>query len=336
MSEETGNVSVVADGQIERGLSVDALRARLAIARSAAPPRRRTAARGALLVRRLWPFRHFGLKLLSFAIAVMLWMVVSGDEIVERGLRVPLELQQFPAGARVDGRSAVDRRRPRARRLDRVESRVADGDVVAMLDLRSAQPGQRVFPMTQDQVRVPFGVDVVQITPSAIAMVFETSATKQVPVAPAVEGDRRPDTWSASMVAEPTVVDVIGPESAVKRLTEAVTEPVSIEGAHDRVRETVRLGVVDAALRLKNSRAVVTVQIVPAPLERTFRARPVHLRNVAANLTARAEPAVVDVTLRASRETLGHFDPDQVVAYVDLGGLGIGAVSTHGACGRDA
>jgi YbbR domain-containing protein len=289
-------------------------------------------------VRRLWPFRHFGLKVLSFAIAVMLWMVVSGDEIVERGLRVPLELQQLPAGVELTGEvpATVD---VRVRGGSTALSRVSPTDVVAMLDLRSAQPGRRVFPMTQDQVRVPFGVDVVQITPSAIAMVFETSASKQVPVAPAVEGRPAPGYVVGSMIAEPAAVDVVGPESAVKRLTEAVTEPVSVEGARDRVRATVRLGVVDAALRLKTSRAaVVTVQIFPAPLERTFRTRPVHLRNVAANLTARAEPAVVEVTLRGSRETLGRVDPDQVVAYVDLGGLGIGQyqLTVHADATRDA
>ena len=43
---------------------------------------------------RIWPFRHFGLKLLSLAIALVLWMNVAGEETVERGLRAPLELQR--------------------------------------------------------------------------------------------------------------------------------------------------------------------------------------------------------------------------------------------------
>ena len=50
-----------------------------------------------------WPFDHFGLKLLSLGLALLLWMVVSGDETVERGLRVPLELQQVPAGLELTG-----------------------------------------------------------------------------------------------------------------------------------------------------------------------------------------------------------------------------------------
>jgi hypothetical protein len=49
-------------------------------------------------VKAIWPFRHLGLKALSLGIAVLLWMVIAGDQTVERGLRVPLELQQFPPG----------------------------------------------------------------------------------------------------------------------------------------------------------------------------------------------------------------------------------------------
>ena len=51
----------------------------------------------------IWPFRHAGLKLLSLGLAVLLWMVVAGEETVERGLRVPLELVQFPPGLELQG-----------------------------------------------------------------------------------------------------------------------------------------------------------------------------------------------------------------------------------------
>ena len=65
------------------------------------------------------------------------------------------------------------------------------------------------------------------------------------------------------------------------------------------------VGLLDPALRLKTQRTVtVTVQIVPGPVERTVANRPVHLRNLGANLSAQAMPAVVDVGLRGSREAL--------------------------------
>lgn len=273
---------------------------------------------------RPWPFRHLGLKLLSLAMALLLWMVVSGEETVERGLRVPLELQQVPAGLELTGEipTTVDLR---VRGPSGTLGRVAAGDVVAVLDLRSAHEGRRLFPLTSEQMRVPFGVEVVQVTPSAIAMAFERSASRQVPVVPAVDGHPAPGYVVGARTADPPRVEVVGPESVVKNVTEVLTEPVSVAGARDRVTQTVALGVLDPSLRLKNARsAAVTVQIVPAPLERTVRSRPIHLRGLAPTLEAQATPASVDVGLRASREALSRVEPDNIVAYIDVAGLGAG------------
>ena len=276
---------------------------------------------------RIWPFRHLGLKVLSLVLALLLWMVVSGEETVERGLRVPLELLQVPAGLELTGEvpATVD---VRVRGASGTLSRVTTGDVVAVLDLRSARSGRRLFPLTPDQVRVPFGVEVVQVQPSALAMAFESSASRQVPVVPAVDGRPAPGYVVGLMTADPKTVEVIGPETAVRRVTEALTEPVSVSGARENVRQSVIIGLIDPSLRLKNTRAaMVTVQIVPAPLERSLRGRPVHLRNVPGTLEAKAIPSAVDMTLRGSREALARVESDDIVAYVDLAGLGPGEYS---------
>jgi YbbR domain-containing protein len=127
------------------------------------------------------------------------------------------------------------------------------------------------------------------------------------------------------MTAEPKGVEVIGPETAVRRATEVLTEPVAVSGANATVRQTVILGLLDPSLRLKSARsAMVTVQIVPAPLERMLRNRPVHLQNVDASLQAEAEPAAVELTLRGNRDALHRVEPDDIKAFVDLAGLGPG------------
>ena len=282
--------------------------------------------------------RNISLQLLSLGVGVLLWMVVSGEETVERGLRVPLELQQVPAGLEIVGDvpATVD---VRVRGASATLSRVTPGDVVAVVDLRTARSGRRLFPLTPDQVRAPFGVEVAQVQPSAIAMAFERSLSRQIPVVPAIDGRPAPGYVVGPMAAEPASVDVVGPESAVKRATEVLAEPVSVAGARDKVRETVVLGLLDPSLRLKTARsAVVTVQIVPAPLERTVRNRPVHMRNLAPNLEAEAVPTTVDAHLRGSRDALGRVDVDDIVAYIDLAGLGSGqySLTVHGVSPPDA
>ena len=105
------------------------------------------------------------------------------------------------------------------------------------------------------------------------------------------------------------------------------------------VQQTVTVGTLDPAVRVKTQRtAQVTVQIVPAPVEQTVRDRPIHLRNLAANLMAVAIPAEVDVTLRGNREGLARIQPDDATAFVDLAGLGLGeyTLTVHADSSRDA
>src|SRR5437763_16810018 len=139
----------------------------------------------------MWLFRHLGLKLLSLGLAVSLWMVVAGEETVERGLRVPLELQQFPSGLELQGEppSTVD---VRMRGASGALARVSAGDIVAVLDLRGARAGRRLFHVTPDQVRAPFGIEVVQVTPATVALMFENSAARSVPIEASVEGKPAP------------------------------------------------------------------------------------------------------------------------------------------------
>lgn len=272
----------------------------------------------------IWPFRQLGLKLVSLGLAALLWIIVTGEETVERGLRVPLELEQFPASLELQGELPATVG-VRVRGASGALGRMSTGDVVAVVDLRGARAGRRLFQLTPEQVRAPFGVEVVQVTPPTIAMTFEESAARQVPIVPDVDGRPAPGYVVGKSTVDPATVEVVGPESAVKRVTEALTEPVSVAGARTSVTDNVTVGLLDPGLRLKNPRPVkVTVQIVPAPVEFTVRDQPVRLRNLQPTLSAQALPAVVDVKMRGSREALGSVEPDDIIAYVDLAGLGSG------------
>ena len=118
-----------------------------------------------------WVFGNFWLKLLSLSLALLLWMVVSGEETVERGLRVPLELTQVPAGLELlgDVPATVD---VRVRGASGTLSRVGTGDVVAVLDLHMAQSGRRLFADPRSGARALRRLDR-PITPSAVTMAFE-------------------------------------------------------------------------------------------------------------------------------------------------------------------
>jgi YbbR domain-containing protein len=270
------------------------------------------------------PFRHLGLKVLAIALASVLWLTVAGEHIVERSLRVPLEFRNIPEALEIVGNTpdSVD---VRLRGSSAVLSRIQPGEIVAVLDLSSARAGSRLFHLRNDEVRAPFGVEVSQVVPSTLALELEKSARRVVPVVPAIEGEPAPGFVVGRYSADPPTVEIVGPDSHVRQVAEATTEPVSVKDAKSRVRDGVTVGVVDPAVRLAQAQSVnITVEIWPAPVEKRMPDVPVRWRNLGSGLRAQVSPQLVHVTVRGSKDPLAQLRGDSVQAFVDLAGLGAG------------
>jgi len=273
---------------------------------------------------RYHPFAHFGLKVVSVALGVLLWMLVAGQRSsVERGIRIPLEVQNLPENLEMvdPPQDTVD---VRVRGTADVLRRLEPGDLVATIDLGAAQPGRRLFHLSPDRIKAPFAVEVMQVSPASVAIRFESSATRVVPIQPSVEGEPAPGYIVGGLSAEPKTVEVMGPETALRHVTEAITEPVWVGAAKLPIRATVPVGVVESGVRLKNARsALVHVDIIQAPSEK-FLTVPVRLRNVTSGLTAAAEPPTVNLRARGTKAAIDKLKDTSVVVYVDLEGIGEG------------
>ena len=273
---------------------------------------------------RHFPFAHFGLKVMALTLVILVWMMVSAQvSSVERGVRIPLELQNLPENLEMvdPPQEAVD---VRVRGNADALGRLVPGDLVASVDLSSAQPGRRLFHISPDRVKAPFSVEVTQVVPSSVAIRFEPSATRMVPVLPSVEGDPAAGFIVGGTESQPKMVEVVGPESALRHVTEVITEPVWVGGAKAPIRSSVPVGVAEQGVRLKSVRSVtVAVDIVQAPNERQLNV-PVRLRNLAAGLTAVVNPPVIKVRARGTKASIDKLKDNSVVAFVDMDGIAEG------------
>lgn len=264
---------------------------------------------------------HLGLKFVSIALAALLWVAVSGEQTVERSLRIPLEFTNLPSQLEVigDAPTVVD---VRVRGSSGALNRIAAGELVAVLDLRSARAGQRLFHLGGEDVRSPFGVDVVQVAPSTVSMVFEPSGLKTVPVVPAVEGQPADGFVVGTVTAEPSTIEMMGPVSVLAKLTQAITEPVNVAGATATVTETVNIGAPDAATRLRMPQmARVAVAVLPAPVEWSVGEITVTPHNPHGRV--QVTPARITAWVRGPREAMTS-DAQRFEASVDVGSVKAG------------
>jgi len=265
--------------------------------------------------------RDLALKLLALALAVMFWIQVAGQPVVERGIDVPLGFENVPDRLYVGG-DLPDSVRVRVRGAANIVSGLQPGDVVAAIDLAGERPGpRRLFDMFAGRVRVPFGVEVTQVLPATVTVSLELSgAPRSVEVVPDIQG-RPADGFAVGRISTtPATVEVVGPESRLAGLTEALTEPVSIDGASGRVQTTVTIGVADPMVRLRTPGAAqVTVEIVRAPTERILRAVPVRVDG--GSRAASIEPDSITVGVRGPRDGVEALDDAGIGAFVDLAGV---------------
>ena len=206
--------------------------------------------------------RKAGLMLVSALLAAGLWMLVAGERTVERTMRVPLEFTNLPPRLELigDAPDAVD---VRVRGASASLGRLSAGDLLAVMDLRQARAGSRLFHLDATDVRAPFSVEIVQVQPTSVALAFEPTETKIVRVAPRIEGEPAPGMRIGAITSDPPTVVVAGPATAVRELNEAITEPVSIANAIDTLTDVATVGVVDPTVRVPSTRSVrVTVTLV--------------------------------------------------------------------------
>jgi YbbR domain-containing protein len=270
------------------------------------------------------PFRNFGLKAVAVGVAALLWTAVGGEKIVERSLQVPLELENLPEAIELVGETpgAIN---VRVRGTSTSLGRLTTGDVKAVIDVATARPGRNWFHVSPDLVSAPFGVEVSYAGPATVPLNFERQLTRTVPVKPDVEGDAAPGYEVRGVTVEPATVEVIGPESELRELAGAATEPIELKASAVPIRERVAIAILNSEARLRSPQeAIVTVDIRPVRTERSVAGVPVRMQQLQANQRAQSAPPNVSVTVRGDGETLRALGAGDIEASVDLKGLGAG------------
>ncbi len=115
-----------------------------------------------------------GLKLLALALAIALWLYVTGGKDTELAVEVPVKVINLAPGvalatqppARLDVRVAGPALILRRLRPDKM---------VVSLDMRRVQAGSVAFPALDRLVPVPAGIRVVRISPAAIQLTVLTA-----------------------------------------------------------------------------------------------------------------------------------------------------------------
>jgi YbbR domain-containing protein len=208
---------------------------------------------------RKYVFNNMAFKLVSLAVAILLWWAVGRDQLIEIPMTVPLEFLNAPGGLEINSNYPFEAR-VTLRGPERLIQGLNASAVHAALDLQGAGPGERTFDLSRNQIHVPRDVKVVQIVPSQFQISFDRSATRTVPVQPRVIGTLLSGYGIASVSTDPATITIIGPERRVNAIQTAATDPVDATGVVGSATFTTHVYVADPLVRVQTPGAIhVTV-----------------------------------------------------------------------------
>jgi YbbR domain-containing protein len=191
------------------------------------------------------------LKLISLGLAVMLWAVVATETSSEVGMEVPLEYRNIPAQLEITG-DTTNTVQVRLRGSSNVIRDISAKDVSTIIDLSKMRQGDRIVPLSPQNVQAPFGAEVIRVNPSSVRFNLERTMTKSVPVIPTIMGQPSDGFEIGKVTVEPAKVEVEGPESRVNTLESIATVPVRLDRRQTRVEQSADLDVPDPQIRLSH------------------------------------------------------------------------------------
>jgi YbbR domain-containing protein len=176
---------------------------------------------------------NLGLKLLSLAMAVSLWLAVTRDPVAEVAVEVPIEFHHFPENLEISSEN-IPQAQIRVRGPERVVHRLRPSDIHAEIDLSGARAGERTFDLSAHQIRAPHDLEIEQVVPSQLRLGFDTRMTRELEVHPRVIGNFAAGYSIGRVIADPPHIAVIGPKTRVEAAEAAITDPVDVSGTMDR------------------------------------------------------------------------------------------------------
>ena len=264
------------------------------------------------LLRRIF-VEDWSLKLLSLAIAIILWLLVTGqNQPVTAHVNVQLNFIR-PQSLEIsnDPPRTVDVMLTGSRnKLDDLTSL----DLVATVDISDQRAGERVLRLADKaQIALPQGIKIDAFQPSAIPIRLEEIVDRQVSVEPKLEGKPADGFEVYSVYPNKASVAVRGPESRVNALQKVATESIWLAGHRETfTASNVALDVPDPKVDLLEPMVSVAVEIGERRIEKNFSGVAVTTAD-----NGKVQPATTSVTLLGVASYLNALKPEEFKVVLD-------------------
>jgi YbbR domain-containing protein len=193
--------------------------------------------------------RHFGLKVLSLGVAMLLWWTVAHEPEAQVLMNVPIEFYHVPNDLQFSS-EVVPQVQIRVRGPARVLRELAQGDIHPVIDLSGATRGERTYPIRASSIRLPKGAEIEQIVPAQLRLSLDQPRQRVVPVRARITGTLISGFHIVATTVAPATVEIEGPSLRVGLIESAFTDPVDATGVIGSATFTTNVYTTDPLVKI--------------------------------------------------------------------------------------
>ena len=138
----------------------------------------------------------------------------------------------------------------RVRGPERMIRALRSNEIHVEIDLANSNPGERTFDLTSQNVHQPRELDVVQVIPTQVHLIFDHRLVRPVEVRPRVVGRFATGVRVARVEADPPTISISGPKQRVEMVDAAITDPVDASGVMKQASFTTQAYVSDPLVQV--------------------------------------------------------------------------------------
>jgi YbbR domain-containing protein len=206
--------------------------------------------------------RNLGWKIFSLLVSLLLWFFYARDPEVGAFVSVPVEYRGMPDNLEISsdlvGAVSIDLRGP----SEKVANFSAAKSAVVLDFSGIHKPGEQTFQIDERDITLPSGMRLERAIPAQIRLQFERRTEQETPVEVRFSGVPPEGYELQRYTVKPETLTLVGPESRVRKIEHAVTDPIDLTAMQGSATVRVNAFVGDPHVRFeKPVKIAVRVEI---------------------------------------------------------------------------
>lgn len=262
--------------------------------------------------------KNFSLKAWSLVIAVALaYFVNSLSNSTVISLIVPVELRNLPQ-TKVVLLPSIRQAQVTIRGPSHLMEGVGQSPPSFSVSIPEEVGDRYSFNLQSEHLVLPPGVEVLNIDPPQMELVFDDLITKQLPVQVPRIGTLRKDFVLDKMSITPAEITVTGPISEMEGIDSVETAAIDMRAIQEPTTRTLTLSTPGRYMKLEPSKVSVEVQVSQIKTEKKFSKIPLDLRQEGSQLEYTASLPHVSVEVSGPRAKMNTLKPSLVSSFVEV------------------